>query len=248
MGNDQTILELNYSSNINHFYRRERTEQKLKNINIYGLVRMLGKSIKIRSAGAEPKRKERSFSTRLISQEIVLSWRLTVLRETDLSGFSTQMLFEVFIESKISWGREGTNLPVYAYRSYSHFCLSFLRFSFFLFPPLFSISLFLFLSSYFLVEVLVVVPPFWSQQDLLFIVLPWQDFIVLALNSLCLVWVYWPTITVPFVCHLPITKQGRVFCLLVRHGTLSCYGLGSFSLPIPHGMHIVVPTQLASFR
>ena len=153
VGNDQTTLEHNYSSNINHFYGRERTEQKLKNINIYGLVRMLGKSIKIWSAGAEPKRKERSFSTRLISQERVLPWRLTALRETDLSGFSAQMLLEVFTESRISWGREGTNLPVHAYRSHSHFCLSFLRFSFFLFPPLFSISLFLFLSSYFLVEV-----------------------------------------------------------------------------------------------
>ena len=36
---------------------------------MYGLVRMLGKSTKIRSVGVEPKRKERSFSTQLISQE-----------------------------------------------------------------------------------------------------------------------------------------------------------------------------------
>ena len=135
MGNVQTALELNYSSNINRFYGRERTEQRLKN--------MVGKSIKIWSVGVEPKRKERSFSTRLISQERVLSWRLTVLRETDLSGFSAQMLLEVFTESRISWGREGTNLPVHAYRSHSHFCLSF-------FPPppslfYFFVSLFKFL-------------------------------------------------------------------------------------------------------
>ena len=49
------------------------------------------------------------------------------------------------------------------------------------------------------------------------------------------------------LCATPITRQRRVFCLFVYRGTLSCYGLGSFSLPIPHGMHLVVPTQLASF-
>ena len=134
MRNDQTAPELNYSNNINPFCRRERTEQKILNINTHGLVRMLGRSTKIQSAGAEPKRKERSFSMQLISQERVLPWRLTALRETDLSGFSAQMLLEVFTESRISWGREGTNLLVHAYRSNSHFCLSFLWFSFFLFP------------------------------------------------------------------------------------------------------------------
>jgi len=102
VGNDQTALKLNYNSNINPFCGRERTEQKILNINTHGLVRMLGKSTKIRSAGAEPKRKERSFSTQLISQEKVLPWRLTALRETNLSGFSAQMLLEVFTESRIS--------------------------------------------------------------------------------------------------------------------------------------------------
>ena len=53
VGNNQTALEHNYSSNINHFYGRERTEQKLTNINMYGLVRMLEKSTKVRSAGAK---------------------------------------------------------------------------------------------------------------------------------------------------------------------------------------------------
>ena len=57
---------------------------------MYGLIRMLGKSTKIRSAGAKPERKERSFSTQLISQEKVMSWRLTALKETDLSGFCTE--------------------------------------------------------------------------------------------------------------------------------------------------------------
>ena len=102
MRNDQTALELNYSSNINHFYGRERTKQKLTNIKMYGLVSMIGKSTKIWSAGAKPKRKERSFSTQLISQKKVLPWRLTALRETDLSGFLAQMLIEVFTESRIS--------------------------------------------------------------------------------------------------------------------------------------------------
>ena len=53
LGNDQTALEHSYSSNINHFYGRERTEQKFTNINMYGLVRMLEKSTKVRSAGAK---------------------------------------------------------------------------------------------------------------------------------------------------------------------------------------------------
>ena len=35
--------------------------------------------------------------------------------------------------------------------------------------------------------------------------------------------------------------------MLVCHGTLSCYGVGAFFLPIPHGMHLVVPAQLCSF-
>ena len=69
---------------------------------MYGLIRMLGKSTKIRFAGAKPERKEHSFSTQLISEEKVLPWRLTALRETDLSGFSAQILIEVFTESRIS--------------------------------------------------------------------------------------------------------------------------------------------------
>ena len=54
---------------------------------MYGLIRMLGKSTKVRFAGAKPERKERSFLTQLISQEKVLPWRFTALREMDLSGF-----------------------------------------------------------------------------------------------------------------------------------------------------------------
>ena len=84
------------------FCGMERIEQKILNINTHGLVRILGKSIKIQSMGAEPKRKERSFSMQLISQERVLPWRLIALGESDLSGFSAQMLLEVFTESWIS--------------------------------------------------------------------------------------------------------------------------------------------------
>ena len=46
VGNDQTALELNYSSNINCFYEKERTEQKLTSVNRYGLIRMLGNQLK----------------------------------------------------------------------------------------------------------------------------------------------------------------------------------------------------------
>ena len=66
--------------------------------------------------------------------------------------FCTDAL-KVFTESRISWEREGTNLPVHAYRSNSHFCLSFLWFSFF---PFALISLLFLLSFYFLVEVPVI--------------------------------------------------------------------------------------------
>ena len=51
------------------FYGRERTEQKLISINMYGLIRMFGKSTKVRSAGAKLERKERSLLMQLISQE-----------------------------------------------------------------------------------------------------------------------------------------------------------------------------------
>ena len=71
---------------------KEQNRTDVNKFNMYGLVRMLGKSTKIRSARVEPKRKERSFSTQLISQERVMLWRLTALREMDLSSFSAQML------------------------------------------------------------------------------------------------------------------------------------------------------------
>ena len=43
------------------------------------------------------------------------------------------------------------------------------------------------------------------------------------------------------------TKE-KLFCLFLYRGTLSCYGVGAFSLPIPYGMHLVVLAQLCSFR
>ena len=46
---------------------------------------------------------------------------------------------------------------------------------------------------------------------------------------------------------LPIADKGKLFCLFVYRITLSYYGLGAFSLPIPHGMHLVVPTQFCFF-
>ena len=46
---------------------------------------------------------------------------------------------------------------------------------------------------------------------------------------------------------LPITRQRGLFCLLVCRGTPSYYGVGVFSLPIPHGMHLVATAQLCQF-
>ena len=62
-----------------------------------------------------------------------------------------------------------------------------------------------------------------------------------------MVWVYLPTATGPFVCHSPSPNKRKLFCLFVCRGTLSYYGLGAFSLPIPYGMHLVVLTQLYFF-
>ena len=41
----------------------------------------------------------------------------------------------------------------------------------------------------------------------------------------------------------PITRQRRLFYLFVCRDILTRYGVGALSLPIPHGMHLVVPTH-----
>ena len=59
---------------------------------------------------------------------------------------------------------------------------------------------------------------------------------------------YLPTATCPSVCHSLSPDKRKLFCLFVSRDTLSCYGLGAFSFPIPHSMHLVVPTQFCFFR
>ena len=46
---------------------------------------------------------------------------------------------------------------------------------------------------------------------------------------------------------LPITRQRGLFCLLVCCGTPSYYGVGAFSLLIPHGMHLVAQLNFSHF-
>ena len=58
---------------------------------------------------------------------------------------------------------------------------------------------------------------------------------------------YLPTTTDPSVCHSLSPNKRKLFCLFVCRDTLSCYGVGAFSLPIPYGMHLVVPTQFWLF-
>ena len=48
----------------------------------------------------------------------------------------------------------------------------------------------------------------------------------------------------PFICAGRATRQRRLFCLFACRGTLICYGVAALSLPIPHGMHLVVPAHL----
>ena len=72
-------------------------------------------------------------------------------------------------------------------------------------------------------------------------------FYYLALNNLCLVWVYLSTTTGSSVCHSSLPNKRKLFCLFVCCGTLSYYGLGAFSLPIPYDMHLMVQTQFCFF-
>ena len=86
-----------------------------------------------------------------------------------------------------------------------------------------------------------------TQQWAPFIVHAVTGFTILALNNLCLVWVYLSTTVGPFVCHSLSPDKGKLFCLFVSRGTLSSYGLSVFSLSIPHGTHLVVPTKFYFF-
>ena len=130
------------------FCGMERIEQKILNINTHGLVRILGKSIKIQSMGAEPKRKERSFSTQSISQERVLPWRLTALRETSLSGFSAQMFLRFSQRARFHEGEKGPIywcMPIVLILTFVFLSCDFLSFFSHSFLCYFSVSLFKFL-------------------------------------------------------------------------------------------------------
>jgi len=50
------------------------------------------------------------------------------------------------------------------------------------------------------------------------------------------------------VCHSLSPNKKKLFCLFVYRVTLFCYGVSAFSLPISHGMHLVVLVQLYSFK
>ena len=58
---------------------------------------------------------------------------------------------------------------------------------------------------------------------------------------------YLPTTTGLSGCHSPLPDKRKLFCLFVCRDTLPYYGVGAFSLPILHGMHLVVPTQFCFF-
>ena len=88
--------------------------------------------------------------------------------------------------------------------------------------------------------------------------MPWLVFTILAFNYLYLVWVSLPTTTglsatqpAPLTCagcatsHHQ-TKRTILFVCLPWHSYLLWCGC-SLSLSIPHGMHLVVPTQLCFF-
>ena len=127
--------------------------------------------------------------------------------------------FLLLVECRILRGRERNNLLVHAWRTNSLF---------FLFLSLFLFFLLSFLSFLFpcfpffgLSQVVVTVilalfspfsfPSFVHGKGLLLQRLPWPDFIVLALNHLCLVQVYLPTTIGPSVCHSPSPDKENYF-------------------------------------
>ena len=80
----------------------------------------------------------------------------------------------------------------------------------------------------------------------LFIVPLWQDFTILAFNNLYLAWVSLP-MTYWFISHSTTTTylcwpwhQTKKAILFVY---LLCYSVSALSLPILHGMHLVVPAH-----
>ena len=77
-----------------------------------------------------------------------------------------------------------------------------------------------------------------------------RDRILLFWLSTTFVW-FGCTCRPPLVrlCATPYrqTKENYFVCLSVCCGTLSYYSLGAFSLSIPHGLHLVVPTQFCFF-
>ena len=58
---------------------------------------------------------------------------------------------------------------------------------------------------------------------------------------------YLSTTTGPTMCHSPSPDKRKLFCLFFCCGTFSYYGMGAFSLLIPHGMHLVAPAQFCPF-
>ena len=114
---------------------------------------------KIWSAGAKPERKERFFSTQLISQESP-AMEINYLEGNGPEWLMHKGLLLVLTESMILWGRKGINLLVYAchFNSLSIFFLVFL-FSFFLSHSFLSVSWSIFSDSYSLVMVPIVVVP-----------------------------------------------------------------------------------------
>jgi len=46
---------------------------------------------------------------------------------------------------------------------------------------------------------------------------------------------------------LPITRKRRLFCFFVCHGIPTYYGVGALSIPISHGIHLVISTHFYFF-
>ena len=128
------------------------------------------------------------------------------------------------------------------------FILSFQFFLSFLF--VFFLSICLFCCDY-LPEITITLSPpllYCARQGSFISCLSWLAFTILAFNYFCLVWVYLPTTTSSSVLVASLLlpdKEDYFVCLFVC--LLAVASLPAmmwiFSLFIPHGMHLVVPTH-----
>ena len=192
--------------------------------------------------GPRPRRETVFLNANNLPRKI-LPWKLITLREADLNDLCPKESFAFRREQDFQ--RERRDQPI---GTYLPFYLFVFLFSFFFSFFLNTCFRFVIFSSRFLLP-----PPAMHSKGPLYSAC--YDWFLLFQPLTAFVWFGCPC-RPPLVCQLlsqhhlpvltvplPITRQRRLFCLFVRRGTLTCYGVGALFLSIPHGMHLVIPTH-----